>query len=141
MMLPILISVSVAPVSYFFCAEAAVDKVAASRRAAEKAPNRTCIAGILISLEQVFECVACSCLGALVARRSSAHSIPFPCRQQEKRRGTTVADARFICRRERNIPEREISASYGRWHGGCPADSRRFLIAPARALNGRDRSR
>src|SRR5437763_7399866 len=57
MMLPILISVSDAPVSYFFCADAAVEKVAASARAAARAPSRTCIAGILISLGP-FQCVA-----------------------------------------------------------------------------------
>src|ERR1700737_4647110 len=49
-MLPILISVSVAPVSYCFCADAVVLANAAIARAAEKAPNRKWIAGILISL-------------------------------------------------------------------------------------------
>src|ERR1700704_2348551 len=50
MMLPILISVSVAPVSYFFCADAPLLVAASNARAAEKAPNRKLIAGILISL-------------------------------------------------------------------------------------------
>src|ERR1035437_9310296 len=50
MMLPILISVSVAPVSYFFCASAPLLVAASTARAAEKAPNRNWIAGILISL-------------------------------------------------------------------------------------------
>src|ERR1700730_8382443 len=49
-MLPILISVSVAPVSYFFCASAPLLVAASTARAAEKAPNRNWIAGILISL-------------------------------------------------------------------------------------------
>ena len=49
-MLPILISVSVAPVSYFFCADTELLANAAITRAAEKAPNRKWIAGILISL-------------------------------------------------------------------------------------------
>src|ERR1700692_409525 len=50
MMLPILISVSVAPTSYFFCASAPVLAATRIARAAEKAPNRNWIAGILISL-------------------------------------------------------------------------------------------
>src|SRR3982074_2006829 len=50
MMLPILISVSVAPMSYFFCASAPLLVAARIARAAEKAPNRNWIAGILISL-------------------------------------------------------------------------------------------
>src|ERR1700682_2367669 len=56
MMLPILISVSVAPMSYFFCASAPLLVAARIARAAEKAPNRNWIAGILISLILV-ECV------------------------------------------------------------------------------------
>jgi hypothetical protein len=51
MMFPILISVSVAPVSYFFCASAPLLVAASTARAAEKAPNRKWIAGILISLD------------------------------------------------------------------------------------------
>src|ERR1700722_9205746 len=50
MMLPILISVSVGPTSYFFCASAPELVAARIARAAEKAPNRNWIAGILISL-------------------------------------------------------------------------------------------
>src|SRR5258708_3099915 len=50
MMLPILISVSVAPTSYCFCASEALLVAATNARAAEKAPNRNWIAGILISL-------------------------------------------------------------------------------------------
>src|SRR5215813_11424316 len=49
MMLPILISVSVAPTSYFFCASAPLDVAAAIARAAEKAASRKWT-GILISL-------------------------------------------------------------------------------------------
>src|ERR1700688_3418194 len=56
MILPILISVSVAPVSYFFCASAPLLVAARIARAAEKAPNRNWIAGILISLILI-ECV------------------------------------------------------------------------------------
>src|SRR6185312_12418691 len=52
MMLPILISVSVAPVSYFFWARALLLVAASIARAAEKAPNRNWIAGILISLDR-----------------------------------------------------------------------------------------
>src|SRR3984957_20140156 len=56
MMLPILISVSVAPMSYFFCANAAVELAARIASAAENNPNRTWIAGISISLIW-FDCV------------------------------------------------------------------------------------
>src|SRR5882757_11184824 len=51
MMLPILISVSVAPVSYFFCARAWPPVAASNARAAERAPSRKWIAGILVSLD------------------------------------------------------------------------------------------
>src|ERR1700757_2933268 len=50
MMLPILISVAVAPVSYLACSAACAQAVARIAMAAEKAPNRRWIAGILISL-------------------------------------------------------------------------------------------
>src|SRR5438093_13046093 len=53
MMLPILISVSVAPVSYFFCASAPPLVTASKAMAAEKAPNRNWIAGMWISLVSV----------------------------------------------------------------------------------------
>jgi len=49
-MLPILISVSVAPMSYFFCASAPLLNAASIARATEKAPNRNWIAGIWNSL-------------------------------------------------------------------------------------------
>ncbi len=49
-MLPILISVSEAPVSYFFCASAPLLVAASKARAAAKAPKRKLMAGILISL-------------------------------------------------------------------------------------------
>src|SRR3981081_2202972 len=50
MMLPILISVSLAPVSYCFWADAGLPVAASRARAAEKAPNRKWIAGIMTSL-------------------------------------------------------------------------------------------
>src|SRR6476660_9774493 len=53
MMLPILISVSVAPVSYFFCASAPLLVAASKAMAAEKAPNRNWIAGMWVSLVSV----------------------------------------------------------------------------------------
>src|SRR6266403_3846912 len=53
MMLPILISVSVAPVSYFFCASAPLLITASKAMAAEKAPNRNWIAGMWVSLVSV----------------------------------------------------------------------------------------
>jgi hypothetical protein len=56
MMLPSLISVSVAPTSYFFWSAALTFVVASIARAAENSPNRTWMAGIVISLDLV-ECV------------------------------------------------------------------------------------
>src|SRR5215470_7283654 len=50
MILPILISVSVAPVSYLACSAAGAELAARIARAAEKATDRKWIAGILISL-------------------------------------------------------------------------------------------
>src|SRR5260221_10123580 len=50
MILPILISVSVAPVSYIFCASAPLLVAARKAMAAKKAPNRNWIAGMWISL-------------------------------------------------------------------------------------------
>jgi hypothetical protein len=47
MMLPILISVSLAPVSYFFCASAPLLVAASHTRAAEKAPTRKSMASIV----------------------------------------------------------------------------------------------
>src|ERR1043165_4596683 len=47
MMLPILISVSVAPVSYFFCASAPLQDAASKTRAAERAAGRSLNAGML----------------------------------------------------------------------------------------------
>ncbi len=49
-MLPILISVSVAPASYFFCASAPLLVAASTATAAEKAPSRNWKTGIWISL-------------------------------------------------------------------------------------------
>jgi hypothetical protein len=46
MMLPILISVSLAPVSYFFCARAPLLVAASNARAAEKAPKRKLVTDI-----------------------------------------------------------------------------------------------
>src|SRR5215216_6046633 len=56
MMLPILISVSLAPVSYFFCANAPLLVAASSARAAATAPSRKLIMGILISLGSRWMC-------------------------------------------------------------------------------------
>src|SRR5271168_526810 len=52
MMLPILISVSVAPTSYFFCASAALLLAERITRAADTAASRNWSAGILISLDR-----------------------------------------------------------------------------------------
>jgi hypothetical protein len=64
MMLPILISVSVAPVSYFFWSAALTLVDASIARAAENSPNRIWMAGIVISLDLV-ECVDVFGKGAL----------------------------------------------------------------------------
>src|SRR6185312_851643 len=53
MMLPILISVSVAPVSYFFWSVTLTLVTASIARAAENIPNRKWMAVILISLVKV----------------------------------------------------------------------------------------
>src|SRR5260370_38851985 len=53
MMWPFLIWVSVAPVSYFFCASAPLLVTASKAMAAEKAPNRNWIAGMCVSLVSV----------------------------------------------------------------------------------------
>src|SRR6516165_5085946 len=57
MILPILMSVSVAPTSYFFWSAALTLVAPNIARAAERAANRKRIAGILISLDLV-ECVS-----------------------------------------------------------------------------------
>src|SRR6266403_879897 len=56
MILPILISVSVAPVSYFFCASAPLADAARTTRAAERVASRRWIAGI-VDLPGSGECV------------------------------------------------------------------------------------
>src|SRR5262249_28229912 len=86
MILPILISVSVAPASYFFWS-AALTLVAPNAatpsiaRAAERAASRERIAGILISLDLV-QCV--SVFGFQSSSRLRAHSIPGQDSRQEK---------------------------------------------------------
>src|SRR5579883_437668 len=57
MMLPILISVSLASGSYLFCAKLAEEVVAASTRAAAKVPHRQSKARIWFSLD-LFDCVS-----------------------------------------------------------------------------------
>jgi hypothetical protein len=56
MMLPILISVSVAPVSYFFCASAPLEDAASTTKAAERVASRVWKAGI-VDLPGSCECV------------------------------------------------------------------------------------
>src|SRR3982074_2104507 len=81
MMLPILISVSVAPVSYFFCASAPLADAASTRKAAEKVASRRWVAGI-VDLPESFECVTFFDRERFPAL--GPHSIPFAGRQQEK---------------------------------------------------------
>src|SRR6516164_6050365 len=110
MMLPTLISVSDAPVSYFFCADAAVDRVAASARAAEKAPNRIWKAGILISLDPLNVSRFFGWERRL--RRSDTHSIPIPGGQQEQRLQPCCRKQRDFVESPRNIPLREVSFDF-----------------------------
>src|ERR1700759_3218391 len=57
MMMPILISVSVAPVSYFFCASAPLQEAASTTRAAERTAGRGRNAGML-DLPRTLRCVS-----------------------------------------------------------------------------------
>src|SRR3954447_949412 len=82
MMLPILISVSVAPVSYFFCASAPLDVAANSATAAENIASLRVVADIRGS-----PCDDCRDVPASLARKlsGSRHSIPFAPSLQQKR--------------------------------------------------------
>src|ERR1043165_4627557 len=82
MILPILISVSVAPVSYFFCASAPLDEAASSVAAAEKIASLRVVADIRGS-----PCDDCRDVPASLARKllGSRHSIPFAPSLQQKR--------------------------------------------------------
>jgi hypothetical protein len=70
MILPIFISVSVAPMSYLFWSAALTLVDTSIARAAEISPDRKWMAGIVISLDLV-ECVNVFGMGAL--RGSSKH--------------------------------------------------------------------
>src|SRR5256885_1557082 len=87
MMLPILISVSVAPMSYFFCASAELPVAASNARAAEKAPNRKWIAGILISLGSRWNVSWFLDLERLAAVGSIEYLSPVPGNKKPPRRG------------------------------------------------------
>src|SRR5579883_378185 len=67
MILPILISVSFAPVSYLPCAKLALDVATASARTIENVPHRQSKARILISLDLV-ECVSSLVVGSVCWR-------------------------------------------------------------------------
>src|ERR1043166_9657643 len=85
MMLPILISVSVAPMSYFFWSAALTLVDASIARAAENSPNRKWMAGIVISLDLV-ECVNVFGNGALWRLLSALNTPPgFPARKSPPR--------------------------------------------------------
>src|SRR5579862_6918524 len=75
MMLPILISVSLAPVSYLPCAKLAEDVAVASARAAAKVPHRQSKARIWFSLDLV-ECVSFGYWERLKALRSCWRHVP-----------------------------------------------------------------
>src|SRR6476660_6218870 len=78
MMLPILISVSVAPVSYFFWARAWPPVKRSSARATETAPNRRWIAGISDLLGITVD-VSCFFIGSdlrLLVALNTFHSCP-----------------------------------------------------------------
>src|SRR4051795_1638386 len=82
MMLPILISVSLAPVSYFFCASAPLDEAAISAAAAERIASLRVVADIRGS-----PCDDHRDAPASLARKLSGvrHSIPFAQWLQQKR--------------------------------------------------------
>ena len=84
-MLPILISVSVAPTSYFFCASAPLVDAASKARAAEAMVKRVMakrVANIKFLPVVSMRCVAAFLAKALV---TWAESIPFyPCRHNKK---------------------------------------------------------
>src|ERR1700681_4429877 len=92
MMLPILISVSVAPMSYFFWARDVPLVAASIARAAEKAPNRKWIAGILISLDHDGMCHVCWIWSALrpLATLNTFRSFPATESPPRQRRGGLV---------------------------------------------------
>src|SRR5216683_2907868 len=87
-MLPILISVSLAPVSYLFWASAPVAVAASSAKAAGIAARRRCMLGISDLPDLV---VMCRVFFGLELCGSCLHSIPVPRRQQEKAPGDEVA--------------------------------------------------
>src|SRR4051812_12052191 len=82
MMLPILISVSLAPVSYFFCASAPPAEAANSAAAAERIASLRVVADIRGS-----PCDDCLMSRLLFPRKlsGSRHSIPFAQSLQQKR--------------------------------------------------------
>src|ERR1700692_3431371 len=82
MMLPSLISVSLAPVSYFFCASAPLLVAARSARAAATAAARNCLTGIWISLSglSAFPWKLCRLLRVLNTFRTNP-STKTPCDQ------------------------------------------------------------
>src|ERR1700681_2213423 len=98
MMLPILISVSVAPVSYFFCASAPLPVAASTAMAAEKAANRNWITGMWVSLRSD---EGVTFVGWKRSSAPSPHSIPSPGAQQEKAPCDEVAGGPLIRRRVR----------------------------------------
>src|SRR3954466_11007827 len=93
MILPILISVSVAPLSYFFCASAPVDATQSASAAAATA--NLLVNGIRFSLMVSGRSIA-GFFSSLVRRR---HSIPFGRPHQEPGRGDGVAGALRIALR------------------------------------------
>src|SRR5271163_3218808 len=90
MILPILISVSVAPVSYFFCANAPLLVAMSTTTPAEKATSRDWIAAIA-GLPDVVA-VPFSLIGSLSSFK--IHSIPLARDQQDKTCPTEVRGIR-----------------------------------------------
>src|SRR3981189_846052 len=106
MMLPILISVSVAPMSYFFCASAPLLVAASTAMAAEKAPSRCWIADILVS---PWSRLNVSCFF------DWKHFAASPCIEylsrvpiKKKPPATRSQGALFGCKRFAGIPYREV---------------------------------
>src|SRR3954454_11514381 len=104
MMLPILISVSVAPVSYFFWADAVEAEAAMSASASDAAASLPVTAGIPISLFSW--CVCVPFLVLLVFGDAAAIQYDLPCAFNRKplrrgRRGCFFSSQRWVRRRVR----------------------------------------
>src|SRR5689334_5939341 len=91
MMLPILISVSEAPVSYFFCAKEGLPVAASNARAAAMAPRRRWLMGIRVSLDDDVSCSWRQALRGHWSALNTFHRVPATKSPSRRSRG-----ARFL---------------------------------------------